>query len=622
MSRLPTFRRLLSYVRPYAGYLVIALLCLAAYAVFSSATLYLVKPLFSYLFEGGPDAQMDVVTGSGGVLTGLREQLDRGIEALISAPTIMGTLERICILIIAATLLKAVFLYLQGTFMAVLQQGIVRRLRDDLYAQLHRLSLAYFHRHRTGHLVSRVTNDVWVIQDTLDTTLKQMVLEPLRITVYTYLLLSISWQLTLMAFVVMPLTVFVVTRLGLRLRRYSAHSQERMAEVNDVLEETITGIRVVKAFAMAPFEIRKFQSATANYFHAMVRMIRLQLLASPAGAVLGSMVGALVIWFGGRLVFVQHTLTASDFVTFLVLMFALGRPVKSLSDVHIKVQRGLAAADRVFEVLDTQPDVSDRPGALVLAGYDAEIQFDRVRFQYDTGPEVLSDINLRVERGEVLAVVGPSGGGKSTLLDLIPRFFDPTEGAVRIDGQDLRDLTMNSIRARMGIVTQDIILFNDSVFFNIAYGSEGADADRVIHAARMANAHEFIEQMPEGYQTRVGQRGVLLSGGQRQRLAIARALMKDPDILIFDEATSALDTEAELLVQEAIDRLMEHRTVFVVAHRLSTIQHADRIIVLDGGRIVEEGTHAALHAHDGLYRHLYDLQFARAEEETRTGTGV
>jgi subfamily B ATP-binding cassette protein MsbA len=622
MRRLPTFRRLLGYVRPYTPHLGGALACLAAYSVAASAMLYLVKPLFAHLFEGGAVPGTVQAPSSGGLFSSWRQYLDAFIEDLIASPTVMGTLERVCLLIIAATVFKALFFYLQGYLMAHLHQGVVRTLRDSVYAQLHRLSLAYFHRNRTGHLVSRVTNDVFVIQDVLDTTLSQMVREPLLIMVYLCLLLAISWPLTLLASVVVPVAVFAVTRLGFRLRRYSTRSQERMADVNDILEETITGMRVVKAFAMGPFEIRKFTAATGAYCRAMMKMIRVRLLATPAGEVVGACMGALVIWLGGRQVFVHQSLAPSEFITFLVLMFALGRPIKSLSDVHIKIQRGLAAADRVFEVLDTRPEVEERPDARVLPGHTDRIVFDRVWFRYETGPDVLQDISLEVRRGEVLAVVGPSGGGKSTLLDLITRFYDPTQGAIRIDGHDLRDLTVASLRACMGIVTQDVILFNDTVYRNIAYGSDGVEPERVQRAAAMANADKFIRALPEGYQTRIGQRGLGLSGGQRQRLAIARALLKNPDLLIFDEATSALDTEAELLVQEAIDRLMKNRTVFVVAHRLSTIQRADRIVVIDAGRIVEQGGHQELYRRGGLYRYLYDLQLSDSavlREEARAG---
>ena len=360
---------------------------------------------------------------------------------------------------------------------------------------------------------------------------------------------------------------------------------------------------------MAKFEIAKFNHATQQFFRAMLKMTRIRLLASPAGEVVGAVMGAVVIWFGGQQVYVEEALAPSDFITFLVLMFALGRPIKSLSDVHTKIQRGLAAADRIFEVLDTRPEVEDRPDATSLAAFDQSITFDHVAFRYDTGGEVLSDITVDVKRGEVLAVVGPSGAGKSTFLDLIPRFYDVHDGSIKIDGHDIRDLKLDSLRERMGIVTQETILFNDTVARNIAYGLEGASREQVERAAQMANADAFIREMPEGYDTEIGNRGMRMSGGQRQRLAIARALLKDPEILIFDEATSALDTEAELLVQEAIDRLMRSRTVFVVAHRLSTIKHADRIIVLDRGRIVEEGSHDTLLENDGLYRYLYDLQF-------------
>lgn len=620
---MPVFRRLLHYVRPYARHLAAALACLVLYAAFSGAMLYLVKPLFKYLFSGQAAAIQAAEPTYSGLFAAMKGRLDAFIDGLVAAPDLMGSLERICILIVVVTLAKTLFFYLQGYFMAFLQQGVVRTLRDDLYEQLHRLSLSYFHRTRTGNLISRVTSDVWVINETLDMVLTQLIRDPLMILFYLYLLLVISVPLTLLASIVVPLSVFLVVKLGKKLRRYSTRTQERMADVSDILEETISGMRIVKAFAMAPFEIAKFKAATGGFFRATLKMYRVRLLATPAGEVLGAIMGAIVIWLGGRMVYVKGELAPADFITFLVVMFALSRPIKSLSDVHIRIQRGLAAADRIFEVLDTPPQVQDRPGAKVLTHHAARIEFEGVAFAYDRGPTVLDDVSFAVEHGEVLAVVGPSGAGKSTLLDLIPRFYDPTAGAIRIDGTDLRDVTMDSLRARMGIVTQETILFNDTVYNNIAYGRSTGTASReqVRRAAEMANAASFIEQMPEGYETVVGARGVRLSGGQRQRIAIARALLKNPEILIFDEATSALDTEAELLVQEAIDRLMQNRTVFVVAHRLSTIQHADRILVLDGGRVTERGTHVELLAADGLYRHLHDLQF-HTQRNARAGARV
>jgi subfamily B ATP-binding cassette protein MsbA len=620
MAAMPVFRRLMGYVRPYSRHLALALSCLIGYTVFSGAMLYLVNPLFKFLFAGQPSGDVVPPQAYSGIFESMKAWLDQWINSLIISPSAFGTIERICVLIVVATLIKAVFFYLQGYFMAFLQQGVVKTLRDDLYTHLHRLSLSYFHKNRTGQLMSRVTNDVWVINDTLDTTLTQIIRDPLLIVFYLCLLLVISWPLTVLATVVVPISVFLVVRLGRRLRRYSTRTQERMGDVSDILEETISGIRIVKAFAMASFEIRKFKRATQSFFKDMLKMTRVRLLASPAGEVIGAVMGAIVIWFGGRQVYIQQSLAPSDFITFLVLMFALGRPIKSLSDVHTKIERGLAAADRIFEVLDTAPQIEDRPGAAPLVAYTRGIVFDDVSFRYDSGPDVLHNVSVEVKRGEVLAVVGPSGAGKSTLLDLIPRFYDPTAGAIRVDGRDLRDLKLDSVRERMGIVTQETILFNDTIFRNIAYGLENATAERVERAARMANADRFIEETPEGYSTIIGNRGVRLSGGQRQRLAIARALLKDPEILIFDEATSALDTEAEMLVQEAIDRLMRNRTVFVVAHRLSTIKRADRIIVLEHGRLVEEGTHEALLKRDGLYRYLYDLQFRDSEtvrEEAR-----
>ncbi len=605
MARPGTFRRVLSYVRPYRGYLFLSLGSLLVYAALSSVMLYLVKPLFSHLFRG----MGEVADPAGaGLFDGAREVLDRWIEGWIAAPNTVGTLERIGLLLVAVTLIKTVFYYLNGWALTHMEQGVVKGLRDDLYAKLHELSISYFEANRTGHLVSRVTSDVAVVQETLQTTLTQLAREPLLAIFYLCLLLSLSWPLTLLAVVLIPVAAYVVARMGRALRRYSATTQERMAELNDLLEETLSGMRVVKAFAMAPFEIAKFRRATLAYLHATLRMVRVRLLASPAGEVLGALMVALVIWVGGRQVYVSGALSAAEFITFLVLMFSLGKPVKSLSDVQIKLQQGLAAADRVFDVLDTPAEIQDRPDARTVP-HVTSVEFKDVSFKYDTGGLVLRNISFRVDQGEVFALVGPSGAGKSTVLDLLPRFYDPTSGALLLNGEDLRTYRLDSLRSRMGIVTQDVILFNDTVRNNIAYGRAELGLDQVERAARTANAHDFIVGLPRGYDTPIGQHGVLLSGGQRQRLAIARALLKDPEILIFDEATSSLDNESERQVQEAIDRLIAERTVFVVAHRLSTIRRADRILVIESGRIVESGTHEDLHLAGGLYRHLYDLQF-------------
>lgn len=615
MDRPSSFRRFLRiYVRPYRPHLVFALVCLVGYAIASSLMLYLVKPLFGHLFDSGRPDDAIVGVASGGLFNGWRAGLDQMINSWIEAGTVMGTLERICGLIVIVTLFKAIFFYLQGWAISHLQQGAVKRLRDDLYAHIHCLSLSYFERNRTGHLMSRVTNDVYVIEETLEHTPTQMVRDPLLVMFYLCLLLAISWQLTLLASAIVPTTAYLVTRLGSRLRRYSTRSQEKMADLNDILDETIHGIRVVKAFAMGSHEIGKFSKATKAYFKTMIKLVRIRLISSPAGEVMGSITGAVVIWVGGRFVYLDKTLSPPEFITFLVLMFALGRPVKSLSIVHIRIQRAMAAVDRIFELLDTRPEIVDGPDAKSLKGEAGRIVFDAVSFSYGEGPDVLTDVSVDVAPGEILAIVGVSGSGKSTFLDLIPRFYDPTGGAIYIGGQNLRDLQVDSLRSRMGIVTQEIILFNDTIFRNIAYGHPESSVRQVCDAASMANAHDFISGLPEGYDTVIGNRGVRLSGGQRQRLAIARALLKDPEILVFDEATSALDSEAELLVQEAIDRLMKNRTVFVVAHRLSTIRHANRILVLDRGRIVESGTHDSLIRSDGQYRYLHDLQFRSLPE--------
>jgi len=414
---------------------------------------------------------------------------------------------------------------------------------------------------------------------------------------------------------VLPLSLLVIVTIGKRLRRYSHHQQERLADLTSVLQETVYGIRVVKAFAMEQFEKRKYMAESSRVFRDMFKIARTNRLSSPLSEQMAVIVGAVILWYGGRQVFVEQSLEPAAFLTFLAAMFSLLHPVKELSQVNNGIQEGMAAADRLFEILDSPAEPGIEDGLPVLADVKGRVEFCDVHFEYLPSEPVLRGIDLVAEPGEVVALVGSSGAGKSTLVDLIPRFYDPQQGQVLVDGHDVRDVSLHSLRDSLGIVTQEVILFNDTVRNNIAYGLGDVDQARVDEAARAANAHDFIQRMPEGYDTVIGDRGTKLSGGQRQRLSIARAILKNPPILILDEATSALDTESEQLVQEAIDRLVQDRTTFVIAHRLSTIRSADRIYALKEGRVVEAGNHDQLLAAGGVYADLYNLQFRTQERD-------
>jgi ABC-type multidrug transport system fused ATPase/permease subunit len=626
------YTRTFSVITPFWRPLTTASLSAALHALLSGLLVWMVGPLLMTLFQvdtvplvpnqktaveqrmpedkaetGGIKGLLHEVSGSIG---NAKDSLKGFINGLVTAETRQKTLVNFCWLILAVVVAKNLFLYFQGFFMAFVQQSIIRHFRNQLFEKYQRLSLDYFHRRRTGHIISRVTNDVVVLNESIDIGFNRFVTDSILVVVFLAFLILLSWKLTLLSMVVMPAVFGFIWFTGKKLRKYSARSQERMADVNSVLEESVNNIRIVKAFSMEKFEIKKFFHATHEYFRSLLRMTRIRHLASPINDMLATVAGVIILLFAGsRIIAGTGELDAGDFMTFVLALFSMIQPVKSLSQIHIKVQEGMAAAERIFNVLDTDEKVVDPPRAGTIERFSHAIAYDHVSFSYNGTDPVLNDVCFEVKRGEVVAIVGPSGAGKSTLLDLLPRFYDPQQGRIVIDGADIRTLSLKSLRSLMGIVTQETYLFNDTIRSNIAYGLNGIESENVIDAAKMANAHEFILEMPKGYDTVVGNRGMMLSGGQRQRLAIARALLKNPPILIFDEATSALDTESEILVQQAIDRLMSSRTTLVIAHRLSTIRHADRILVIDRGRLVEWGTHEELMDKNGLYRRLYAMQF-------------
>ncbi len=556
------------------------------------------------------DGAAGAVGGLSAKVDDLKDSMKNLVNGLVTADSRQETLVKFCWLILIIVIARNLFLYLQGFFMAYVQQSVIRHFRDRLFEKYQRLSLAYFHRRRTGEVISRVTNDVIVLNESIDIGFNRLVTDSILVIVFSCFLFILSWKLTLLSMVIMPAVFGFIWLTGKKLRKYSERTQERMADVNSVLEEAVSNIRIVKAFSTEKFESRKFFHATYEYFRSLLRMTRIRHLASPINDVLATVAGVIILLFAGsRIIAGTGELDAGDFMTFVLAMFSMIKPVKSLSQIHIKLQEGMAAAERIFGVLDAKERVADLPRARELDKFTQKVTYDHVSFSYNGSEQVLDDISFEVRRGQVVAVVGPSGAGKSTLLDMLPRFYDPQKGSICIDGVDIRTLSLKSLRNLMGIVTQETYLFNDTIRSNIAYGLDGVAIDAVIEAATMANAHQFIAELASGYDTVVGNRGIMLSGGQRQRIAIARALLKNPPILIFDEATSALDTESEKLVQAAIDCLMSSRTTLVVAHRLSTIKNADYILVIDKGRIVESGRHDDLLKLNGLYLRLYAMQF-------------
>ncbi len=569
------YGRLLAFLAPYKGKLSIAIVCMIILAACTAAVAWMLKPVLDE------------------ALTGKNQQLIYLIPAVI----------------IGLYMIKGVAYFGQAYLMGFIGQRVIYDLRNMLYSHLTSQSLSFFAHRKTGELLARLSYDVTLVQAAVSTAVTALMRDAISIVFLLVVVFVQDWMLALISMLVFPAIIYPIARFGRKMRHATLDGQASMGELTTLLEETVGGIRVVKAFGMESYERQRFRKFTGDFLTHQMRVFKVNALSFPIMELLAGFGIAGVLLYGGLRVAAGET-TAGTLLSFLAAVLMLYEPVKRLSRANNEIQQGLAAAERIFEVMDEPLAVEDRVDADELESFQKSIQFRHVELRYDGCEKpVLQDITLTVGAGEVVAFVGRSGAGKTSLVNLVPRFMDVTAGEIMVDGHDVRALTQASLRKQIALVTQEIVLFNDTILNNIAYGYDAIDMDRVRAVAQAANAHEFIEKLPNGYDTLVGERGVILSGGQRQRISLARALLKDAPILILDEATSALDTESERLVQQAIDRLMRGRTVLVIAHRLSTIRHADRIVVLDEGRVIQEGNHEMLLEEGGLYAELYRMQF-------------
>ena len=598
-------QRLLGFLRPYSFRFFLAVGLMAVVGACEAVTALLIKPIFDRVLAPAADTAH--------ILLFRIPHLNHSVYLQDFLPLrIHNVWTVVAVAIIGVAFAKALSEFLATYFINFIGHSVVRDLRNLLYTRIIEQSISFFSRNPTGRLMSTITNDIDRIQYAVAQTAADMLKQSFTLVGLLGVIFYVDWKLALASMVLIPLVVFPAANIGRYIRVSSRSSQDKMAELNNVLQETFTGIRIVKAFAMEAFEIAKFKTATRRLLGASLRWVRAQAASSPLMEVLGAVtIAGLLLYERNEIL--HHAQTAGGFVAFLYALLKSYEPVKRLTGVNNAYQQALGASEQVFLYLDSKPEMTDQPDAPTLPPFEHKIAFQHVAFDYEDGVPLLRGINLDIGRGEVVAIVGSSGAGKTTLANLIPRFFDVTRGRITVDGHDIRDIKLSSLRAQIGIVTQETILFNDTVYNNISYGSRWPSEAQVCEAARVALAEEFILEMPLGYQTVIGERGQRLSGGQRQRIAIARALLKNPPILILDEATSELDSESEMLVQRALANLMAGRTVVVIAHRLSTVRRADRIVVIDRGAICEVGSHEDLVNRGGIYQRLHELQFVDAE---------
>lgn len=597
------------YVKPYSGYLGGSILLNILSAVFNVFSFSLLIPILKILFDSSGIVYefipWESVKDFGDVTNNIYYYVGNWIGLYGQSKVLLA----LCLVFCAITLVKTSCYFGSSAIMIPIRNGIVKDIRLQIYNKILSLPIGFFSQERKGDIIARMSGDVQEVEYSITSTLDMLIKNPILIIIYLAVLFTMSWQLTLFTLIFAPLMMLIMSAIGRKLKSRSLEAQKFWSDTMSQVEETLGGLRIIKAFLAEKKMYSRFETVTENMRSKNNRVGIRQSSAHPVSELLGSVMIAIVLWFGGTLILGSHTtIDAPGFMSYMTILYSIIQPFKDLSKAAYSIPKGLASMERIDKILEAENPITESSSPLALNGFDNAITFENVSFSYDGSRKILDNVNLTIPKGKTIAIVGASGAGKSTLVDLIPRFYDVSQGRILIDGKDIREVSMSQLRSLMGNVNQEPILFNDTIFNNIAFGVENASMEDVVAAAKIANAHDFIIEKPDGYNENIGDRGTKLSGGQRQRISIARAILKNPPILILDEATASLDTESEKIVQQALDRLMSNRTTIAIAHRLSTIKNADSIIVMDEGRIVEQGTHAELIAMGGFYKKLYEMQ--------------